>query len=300
MSASSNDCPPAPLSQWLEAAWSHPATIRPVEVEGATIRYRDWGTPPADRAPAGPAPGLVFVHGFLAHARWWDHIAPHFADRYHVIAPDFSGMGDSDRRPQYSRRQYARETLAAMRDAGMAGATIVCHSFGAVSSLLAAKLAPDMVHRVIVLDAFVFRADGSEPLNNAVEPEKRYATREDALARYRLKPPGQWPIRQIVDYLAAHSLRETDGQWGWKFDPQTFACVHSEGLRDELRGIATPVDFVRAANSDIIDDAALASFVANTANCGAPVTVPLSHHHLMIEQPVALVSALDGLLAHPR
>src|SRR5690606_1253678 len=127
-------------------------------------------------------------------------------------------------------------------------ATIVAHSFGTVSSLLAAKLAPDVIGRVIVLDAFVFRPALSDMPDNRIQPEKRYATREEALARYRLKPPGLWPVPQIVAYLALHSLRETDGQWGWKFDPQTFACIETEGLRDELRGLAMPVDFIRAAN----------------------------------------------------
>ena len=292
----SPDPAPSPLSQWLEAAWSRQADVRAVEVEGATVRYRDWGLPDGLGADA---PGLLFVHGFLAHAHWWDHIAPHFADHHHVIAPDFSGMGDSDRRGGYSRRQYAREILAALADAGMSGATIVAHSFGAISSLLAAQLAPEIVRRVIVLDAFVFRPHPLA-LPARVETEKRYATREEALARYRLRPAGRWPVPEIMAYLALHSLREEDGMWGWKFDPGIFASIDKEQLRDELRGLAVPVDFVRAAHSEAVDDTAMAAFVANMPFCGRPVTVPLSHHHLMIEQPVALVSALGGLLAHPR
>lgn len=284
---------PSPLSQWLETAWSRQAGVRAVDVEGATIRYRDWG----DR-PAG-GPGLLFAHGFLANARWWDHIAPHFADRHHVIAPDFSGMGDSDRRAEYSRRQYAREILAVLDDAGMTGATIVAHSFGAISSLLAATMAPTRIGRVIVLDAFVFRPE-SPALPTRVETEKRYATREEALARYRLRPAGLWPVPEIVAYLARHSVREAEGMWGWKFDPAIFATIDREEVRDELRGLPTPVDFIHAAHSEVVDEAALATFVANMPRCGTPVTVPLSHHHLMIEQPVALVTALDGLLAHSR
>lgn len=284
---------PTPLQAWLRSAWAQRADVRTVEVEGAHVRYREWG--------AGEGrPGLVLVHGFLAHARWWDHIAPHFAQRYHVIAPDFTGMGDSDRRPEYSRRQYARETMAAIADAGMRGATIVAHSFGAVSSLLAAKLAPDRIVRAIVIDAHVFRPEDDGQGGRDVEPEKRYPTREDALARYRLMPPGEWPDPDIVSYLAEHSLREFADGWGWKFDPETFRSVHKERVRDEIKGLTLPVDFIHAQNSEIVGQSEIASFRTHLPTCRSIVTVPVSHHHVMIENPTGLVAALEGLLANPR
>ena len=281
-----------PLQNWLARAWAHTATVREVAVEGATVRYREWGA-------GSDKPGLVFVHGFLAHARWWDHIAPHFADRFHVIAPDFTGMGDSDRRPEYSRRQYGRETLAAIGDAGLRDTSIVAHSFGSVSSLYAAKLAPDRIRRAIVIDAHVFRGEDSGP-GRDVEPEKRYPSREAAIARYRLMPPGEWPDPDITAYLAHASLREHVDGWGWKFDPETFRSVHKERVRDEVRDLPLPIDFIRAENSEVVGEAEVAAFLAGAPGCAAPVTIPASHHHIMIEQPLALVSALNALLANPR
>jgi len=133
---------PSPLSAWLAEGWEQHATVREVDVEGATVRYRAWGCDDRDK------PGLVLAHGFLAHARWWDHIAPRLTDRYRVIAPDFTGMGDSDRRPAYSRHQYARELIAATRHAGFEQAIFVAHSFGSSSALYAATLAPDLIERV--------------------------------------------------------------------------------------------------------------------------------------------------------
>jgi len=193
--------------QWLRDAWAVPAERRELAVEGATVSYRDWGRGDG----VADTSGLVFVHGFLAHARWWDHIAPHFRSRYHAIATDLTGMGDSDWRPAYDRRQYARETIAALRHAGIRRATIVAHSFGSLSSLYAAVLAPDLIERVIIIDGYVFRTEPGA-MSETVQPEKRYATRDEALARYRLRPPGLWPVPEIVDYVAAHSVREIDGQ----------------------------------------------------------------------------------------
>lgn len=283
---------PSPLSEWLAEAWAQPASVGEVEVEGAVVRYRGWGLEDVDK------PGLVFVHGFLAHARWWDHIAPRFTDRYRVIAPDFTGMGDSDRRPVYSRRQYAHETIAAARDAGFTQATVVAHSFGGVSSLFAATLAPGLVERVIIIDAHVFRGEIQGGVE--VQAEKYYPSFDAALARYRLLPPGMWPDPDILDYLARASIRETDQGWSWKFDPEAFRAVHREKLREELRGLPLTVDFIHASNSEVVGDAELQAFLDNMPRCGVPVDVPLSHHHVMIEQPVGLVAALNGLLACPR
>ncbi len=282
-----------PLSDWLAEAWAEEASVGAVEVEGATVRYRGWGLDHADR------PGLVLVHGFLAHARWWDHIGPRLADRYRVIAPDFTGMGDSDRRPQYCRRQYGRELIAAARHADLDRAIVVAHSFGAVSSLYAARIAAKLVERVVVIDANVFRreeADTAVP----VQPEKHYPSFEAALARYRLMPPGAGPDPNILDYIARHSIRETERGWSWKFDPETFRSVHREKIRDELRGLVHPVDFIHAGHSEVVGKEELANFLVAMPGCGWPVTVPLSHHHIMIEQPIGLLAAIDGLLAHAR
>jgi pimeloyl-ACP methyl ester carboxylesterase len=283
---------PPPLPLWLRDSWARAASVHAVEVEGAVVRYRGWGLDARER------PGLIFVHGFLAHARWWDHIAPHFTDRYRVAALDFTGMGDSDRRPAYSRRQYGREILAVARAAGMARPTLVAHSFGSVSTLYACAIAPDAVERVIIIDAFVYRSEDDGP-HIPVQPERFYATRADALARYRLVPPGAWPDPHILAYLAEHSLRETPRGWSWKFDPETYR-THEERVRDEIRNPAVPVDFIHAGASEVVDAEALALFRAAVPNCGVPVDVPLSHHHIMIEQPLALIAALNGLLAHPR
>lgn len=289
------DDPPAevpPQHLWLEEAWSAPVEECAVEVAGATIRYRGWGFDQTDK------PGLIFVHGFIAHARWWDHIAPWFADRYRIAAINLSGMGDSDRREKYSRKQYAREVLAVAQHAKLQPLTIVAHSFGAITSLYAGYLAPKLVERVIVIDAHPFREGGSK-LSNPPE-EKFYPTREAALARYRLSPPGAWPDKDVLAHVAENSLRQSEHGWGWKFDPKTFAASDREEMTAALRGLQVPVDYVHAAHSDFVGLDAVQAFVDAMPTCGVPVSLPLCHHHAMIEQPVALVGALNGLFAHPR
>lgn len=279
------------MAEWLERGWAHPAEQREVAVEGATVRYRAWQADPS-------LPVLLFVHGFQAHSHWWDHIAPHFAGRYRALALDFTGMGESDRRPAYSRRQYGREILAVLAREGGGAATLVSHSFGSVSTLYAAKLAPELAERVIVIDAHVYRAE-DEPGDRRF-PVRRYATIDEALSRYRLSPPGRWPVAEIVRYLARHSVRERSEGWEWKFDPEIVRSIHAERIRSELANIEVPVDLIYGEFSETVTPEALAGFREHLPQLGEPVMIPASHHHIMIEQPIALVAALRGLLASSR
>src|SRR3546814_18990418 len=51
------------------------------------LHYVDWGNE--------SAPPLLLVHGGRDHCRSWDWVAEKLADRYHIIAPDLRGHGDS-------------------------------------------------------------------------------------------------------------------------------------------------------------------------------------------------------------
>jgi pimeloyl-ACP methyl ester carboxylesterase len=282
--------PSSPLVRWLNAAWSHTPEIREMECEGAAVSYRAWGL------DATHLPGLMFMHGFRAHARWWDHIAPHFTDRFRVVAQDFTGMGDSGRRAHYSRRQFAREILTVAEHAGFERPVLVAHSFGGATSMLACKMAPTRVARVVVIDSHIFppQVEGApvEPT-----PERIYVRREDALARYRLIPPGGWPDPNVLAYIAEHSLRRAEHGWTWKFDNALLTSLGQDLIRAEIRDLDTPMDFIHADNSELVGASELKLVLENSRSCGRVVTVPLSHHHVMIEQPVGLVAALNGLLA---
>jgi len=205
-------------------------------------------------------------------------------------------MGDSDWRRVYCRRQYGRELIGAAHDAGLKEVIFVGHSFGAASCLYAAMTAPELIRRVVVVDARVFHGELQD--TTASKSEKTYASFEAALAHYRLVPTGSWAEPQIADYVGRHSIRQLDrGRWSWKFDPEARRSLRSQRLVEPLRGLRSPVDFIHAANSEVVGSNDLATFLSNMPACGAPVSVPLSHHHIMLEQPVAFVAALNGLLA---
>src|SRR5262245_35266755 len=58
-----------------------------ITVEGLRLHYLDWGN--------ANAPPLILLHGIDRVAHTFDPIAPRFASRYHVVAMDLRGHGDS-------------------------------------------------------------------------------------------------------------------------------------------------------------------------------------------------------------
>ena len=58
-----------------------------VPIDGLDIFYREAG--PAD------APTVLLLHGFPTSSHMFRNLIPALADRYHVVAPDYPGYGNS-------------------------------------------------------------------------------------------------------------------------------------------------------------------------------------------------------------
>src|SRR5271165_4559745 len=77
---------------WRQAMAAAVFTSRNVEIGGLRFHYTDWD---------GDGPPLVMLHGLTGHARTWDDTAAALSDRYHVLALDQRGHGDTDWAPRY-------------------------------------------------------------------------------------------------------------------------------------------------------------------------------------------------------
>src|SRR5499427_1608183 len=78
-------------------------SFRKADVEGFNIFYREAG--PAD------AQTLLLLHGFPSASHMFRDLIPRLADRYHVIAPDLPGFGQSDL-PSREQFRYTFSSLA--------------------------------------------------------------------------------------------------------------------------------------------------------------------------------------------
>ena len=276
--------PPA----WFTQALSAPVAERVAVLDGVPVAYRMWGSSQNGR-------GIVLVHGGAAHSRWWDHIGPLLAADRRVIAIDLSGHGDSGRRESYSFDGWAREILAVAADAGLDAPTVIGHSMGGVVTLRLAALFGSRIEGAVVIDSPV---RNPAPEQHAAQDRRVfgelrvYPSREAAIARFR-PVPDQPVLGYIADHVAATSVRQVDGGWTWKWDPGVFVL---EPPRAPLTRLACRVALFRAEHG--IMSADMSEIMYDRLGRVAPVIeIPAAGHHIMLDQPIALVAALRTLLA---
>lgn len=284
-----------PAAPWFDAALARPAESRYASVHGARLHYRCWSMERTE------LPVLMLLHGFRAHARWWDFIAPFFADQYRVIAPDFSGMGDSEARAVYDSATFAADITGLLDLLELNQVTAVGHSYGGSRLLRACADAPARFKHALLVDSYVlFEHEAAPSLPRRLLGGRSYPDFASAHARYRLMPDQDAVLPFLLDYIARHALRETAAGWRWKFDP----AMASTGYREPdgaalLARIDIPVDFIHAEHSAVVTAERAARTVAALRHGRGPVTIPHGQHHLMLDQPLALVSTLRALLAAP-
>jgi pimeloyl-ACP methyl ester carboxylesterase len=288
------------FEQFVERSKQRPGTSRTVEAAGIRMHYLEWP------GPAG-APTLLLLHGYLAHAHWWDFVAPWLAEQYRVVAPDFGGMGDSGTRPEYSYPQFYAEIPAFIQAIGLRSCIAAGHSFGGRALLYACHARPDLFERAIVVDSRLGTAgDPVRGFDEEWRPKKRYPDEASILKRFMLRPLEPAPA-VALDHMGRMSVRrEADGQWTWKFD-ENVTRVFQQRADDPrvvddvatLRGLPTPVDFIYGEESRVVTPERAARLAGCVDNARSVTCIPASHHHLPVSQPIALVSVLRTLLAKP-
>ncbi len=295
--------PPRPA--WFSQALAQEPEREWVDVDGAGVEMLTWG----ERGK----PGLLFLHGNAAHADWWSFIAPYFAKDYRVAALSWSGMGQSDWRDSYSIEGYAGEIEAVANAAGLFDSSrkpiVVAHSFGSYPALLYAATQGKKLGGLVSMDSPVLspeqRAARGQRGRNAddLQPHRVFPAMDALLTRFRFSPIQQCENLYVVDYIARKSLTlimPGEGQgmgYSWSFDPFLWRTLEVGDPTVNLPAVQCPLACIRGANSALMDDEVRETLL-RLAPAGTPmIEIPEAQHHLMADQPLALVGALRGLFA---
>jgi pimeloyl-ACP methyl ester carboxylesterase len=285
----------APVPDWFTEALAAPCESRFADIDGAAIHYLAWNLADTDK------PGLLFAHGFRAHARWWSFIAPFFLSRFRVVALDFSGMGDSGFRQQYDALSFSKDIAGVLEHARLGRSTLIGHSFGGSRVARTCVEFPELIERAIILDSLIPLPEVERRIPQQLElrPKKIYPTYEAARARFRLVPEQNAAADYVLDYIGEHSLKQVDGGWTWKFDDSFMPRQFGEDpgfLAAMLERIQLPVTYMYGDQSAVVSRTLAHAIVKRIPNSRGPVAIPQSHHHVMLDQPLALVAALKAVL----
>jgi pimeloyl-ACP methyl ester carboxylesterase len=126
--------------------------IRDVTARGVRTRVLEAGS---SRAPA-----LVLVHGLFLSHRTFEDVIEDLAARFHVIAPDLPGFGESEK-PSPARYGYGVEAHAeAVADLiaafGVGRASVLGHAMGGAVALTLAADHGELVQRLVLEDPLAY------------------------------------------------------------------------------------------------------------------------------------------------
>lgn len=278
---------------WYLEAVQQPTTERQILMPtGEHMHCVFWNESEIEKPP------LLLVHGYRGNTHAWDTIAPFLTAQFRVLAVDLMGMGMSSRRADYGYQPRFADDLAALIGQVAGGpVTIVGHSFGGACSIHLAARHARLVKRLIVVDTFIpFPALDEERIAAKLGRAQPYPDYASIIERYRLLPSQPCPPRALA-YLAHHSVRQVEGGWSWKFDTALPAARVEFETQAALRRMDVPADYIGGAHSVICNAERLAHIEAAIGQGRRAVVIPEAHHHIMLDQPLSLVSALLALLA---
>jgi pimeloyl-ACP methyl ester carboxylesterase len=137
-----------------------------LEVNGQKIFYREAG-------PKG-APTIVLLHGFPTSSHMYRNLIPKLSDRYHVVAPDMPGFGQSSA-PGVDEFDYSFDNIADVMDEflikkGLEKYSIYLMDYGAPVGFRIASKHPEKVESLIIQNGNAY----DEGLREFWKPLKAY------------------------------------------------------------------------------------------------------------------------------
>lgn len=267
-----------------------------VEHEGCTIAYQAWGS-------AG-LPPMLMLHGAGASSEWWEATAILLADRFHIVAPSFAGVGRSQWREAYSIEQCVAEAMACARAEGILGPdrrpVCVAHSFGSEAGVRLA-IDPDRpISHLVLVDSLMGRY-GAHNSSFRIRERQFYPSVEDAVGRFSTVPRDDFGPPFLRAHVALQSLERIAldsgaAAWAWRADPNVMAKLSCEPVFERIGEALCPIDLVYGGLSSM-NSAELREQQAQAVNREAIILgIEEAGHHVLLDRPCELASAIRQLV----
>jgi pimeloyl-ACP methyl ester carboxylesterase len=161
-----------------------------ISVDGQTIFYREAGN-------KEKTPTILLLHGFPTSSHMFRNLIPALADKFHLIAPDYPGFGNSSM-PTVVEFQYTFDHLAEIVDKfieqiGLEKYSIYVMDYGAPVGFRLAVKHPERIEALIIQNGNAY----DEGLREFWDPLKAYWSEpneknKDALKKFLTVEATRW------------------------------------------------------------------------------------------------------------
>ena len=274
-----------------------PANSHWVDRDSVRLHHLDWGNP--DR------PALVLMHGARLHAQVWNHFVRRMHERFHIVALDQRGHGDSGWSAQdgYHFEELYRDLRAVVEARGLERFTLIGHSLGGMVSMLYAHRHPETLQRLVLVDVAAGLPPvppGTDLSRIAETPSPREFDSHDQATDY-LAGIMQLAPRYMVAESVRHGMRRTDtGRYTWKYDP---ALAHIRRPRSAaldlwkmVETIPTPTLLQYGSHSRVVTPEIAVRMAQTMPRC-AIERIENAGHALFTDQPEAFADSVERFLA---
>jgi len=171
---------------------------RTQDVAGLKIFYREAGT--------RGAPKLLLLHGFPTSSHMFRDLIPLLADRFHIVAPDLPGFGQSDMPPR-DQFNYTFDSIAAVVDRfteviGFDKFAVYVFDYGAPTGFRLAMAHPERITALISQNGNAYL----EGLSDGWNPIQAYWKDPSKANREALRP---FLAPQATQWQYTHGVADT-------------------------------------------------------------------------------------------
>jgi pimeloyl-ACP methyl ester carboxylesterase len=283
--------------QMSDAITALPRSER-VTIGGLQLHYLDWGN--------AAAPPLVCVHGYTGSADGFNGFARHFRDRFHIVALDVRGHGESAWSPTgaYTYLDQAGDLAAFADQLGLGQFILLGTSMGGIIAMTYAMQHGRRLRALVLNDIGPEVEHGSQRITQMVgsRPDQ-FTTLDDAMA-YRREASPIVAGRGAADQreLALGVLRQqADGKCGWKMDPAYIRQRIERGapvrpnLWPALEQLSCPTLIIWGTDSDVLSETQARRMV-QTLPKGELLAIPGVGHAPSLVEPTSLAGLERFLL----
>lgn len=223
-----------------------------IEARGLKFYYTEWGN--------RDSPAVILLHGLSSTCRLWDPVAVALQDRYHVIALDQRGHGDTSWSEEgaYSGEDFVGDLEALVDLWELDSVDLIGLSMGGMNSIAYAARHPGNVRHLVVIDippAFKREKRPGRELDKYIS-ERGHGELPDLEAALKLaRLTNQTTPDGPLKHRLKHLLKQfPNGKWQNKHDARVSYYWEPSDLWDELPKVTAPVLIMRGGKSEVLRD----------------------------------------------